>query len=340
LVSRRAIAGASREWRRDGLGGFDLAKRGQGRLERDFQHLVHSLDEMQLHGIAEVFGNLGYVFLVVLGQNHFEKAGAMGGEEFFFQSSDRQNLATQSDFASHGQVAANGDLAKGAGNCRGDGDAGRRTVFRNRALGNVHMQVEIAVEVAIQAEAVSAGTHVGHGSLRGLLHHVAEFSGKRELALAVYYRGLSTENRAADLCPGQAGDQTDFTLLVSQSVAELDDAEEVVDVFAGDRDGVVGALFDYLARDLAADIADFAFEIAYAGFASVGADEPPDGVVGEFDVLFRKARGQHLLLDQKLLRDLNLFLLGVAMQAQHLHAVLQGRRNGVHHVGGGHEEDL
>ena len=66
----------------------------------------------------------------------------------------------------------------------------------------------------------------------------------------------------------------------------------------------------------------------------------PDRLVGELHVLLRQPRLQHLLLHQKLFRDFHFFRFGVAVQAQHFHAVLQGGRNGVHHVRGGDEEDL
>ena len=45
-------------------------------------------------------------------------------------------------------------------------------------------------------------------------------------------------------------------------------------------------------------------------------------------------------LDQKLLGDFDFFLFRVPGQTQHFHPVLQRRRDGVHHVGGGDEEDL
>ena len=66
----RSFCGSGGE-RRDWLRGFFL-KAGQRRFESDRENLVHGVDEMQLHGIAQVFGNLGDIFFVVLGQNHFE----------------------------------------------------------------------------------------------------------------------------------------------------------------------------------------------------------------------------------------------------------------------------
>ena len=59
---------------------------GQRLFERDGQHLVHGVDEMQLHGVAQVFGDLGHVLFVFLGQDDFEESGAMRGQKLFLQS--------------------------------------------------------------------------------------------------------------------------------------------------------------------------------------------------------------------------------------------------------------
>ena len=121
--------------------------------------------------------------------------------------------------------------------------------------------------------------------MRRFLHHVAQFAGQRQLALAVDHGGFRAQNGAADFGPGQARDQADFALFVRERVAELEHAEKFVDFFGAEGDGIVRAFFHDLARDLAADVADFALQIAYAGFARVAADDLPDRVVGELDVL-------------------------------------------------------
>ena len=74
----------------------------------------------------------------------------------------------------------------------------------------------------------------------------------------------------------KAGDQADLALLVRLGVAELRDAEEFVDVLGCRRYLVVlGAVLHHLARDLAADVADLALQVADAGFARVAADDVP-----------------------------------------------------------------
>ena len=50
------------------------------------------------------------------------------------------------------------------------------------------------------------------------------------------------------------------------------------------------AIRHHFARDLAADVGDFAFEIAHARFMGVVADDVVQAFVGEFDVFFRPDR--------------------------------------------------
>src|SRR5260370_17085546 len=103
-----------------------------------------------------------------------------------------------------------------------------------------------------------------HGSLGGFLHHVSELAGRGQLAFAIYNRYFGAENRATNLGPGQAGNQANLVLLVRQRVAELDNAQQVADVLAGDVDVVLGAIFNYPALNLAPAITALTFPVAYA----------------------------------------------------------------------------
>ena len=113
-------------------------------------------------------------FSLSLGRMASNSPARCAASKFFFQSADGQNFAAQSDFAGHGDIAAHGNLAERAGNRRGDGDAGRRAVFGNGAFRHVHVNIDVAIEVARQAQARGARAYVRHRSLRRFLHHVAE----------------------------------------------------------------------------------------------------------------------------------------------------------------------
>jgi len=98
----------------------------------------------------------------------------------------------------------------------------------------VYVEIEIAVEVAVQAEAVSAGANVGHCGLRRLLHYVAEFAGERQLALAVDHAGsvLRMEPPTSVHARPVTSPISDFSW--ARVVAVLDYTQEVVDVGAVD----------------------------------------------------------------------------------------------------------
>ena len=63
-------------------------------------------------------------------------------------------------------------------------DAGRRAVLRDRALRDVDVDVELRVEVGIEAEQLRARADVAERRAGRLLHHVAELAGERQVALA------------------------------------------------------------------------------------------------------------------------------------------------------------
>src|SRR5581483_4110545 len=144
---------------------------------------------------------------------------------------------------------------------------------------------------------------------------IAELAGESELTFAIDHGGFRTEDRTADFGPREASDEADFALFVREAVAELEHAQEVVNVIGSDGDRIVRAFFDYLARDLATDVAYFAFKIADASFTGVVADQSCDCIVGELNILFVQPRLFHLLFDQELLGDLDLLRFGVAVEA-------------------------
>jgi len=78
-----------------------------------------------------------------------------------------------------------------------------------------------------------------------------------------------------------------------------------------------------LARHLSADRADFALEIANAGFARVVLDNRGDAVIGKFDLFRLETVCLRLLAYQVALRNFELLSLGVSGQAENLEAVLE-----------------
>ena len=116
---------------------------------------------------------------------------AMGGQQLLFQSADGQHLAAQRDLAGHGHIAAHRNPAQRARQSGRDGDPRRGTVFWDCALGHMHVNVEVAVEVARQSEPrrlASACTTSPPAPTPASRRPVCRSS---ELALAIHHRGTS-----------------------------------------------------------------------------------------------------------------------------------------------------
>ena len=111
---------------------------------------------MELHLISNILRNIRKIFFVIRGQNHFADALAMRRQQFFFQPADGQHAAAHRDFAGHGEIGAHRNAGQRAADAGGDGDAGRRTVFGDRAFRNVQVNIEVAVEIARQAQILRA----------------------------------------------------------------------------------------------------------------------------------------------------------------------------------------
>ena len=96
----------------------------------------------------------------------------------------------------------------------------------------------------------------------------------------------------------------------------------------------------HLHRDLAADRADLALQIAQARFLRVAGDDARDPGVGPDHVRLLDPVLLHLFRDQVLLGDRQLLLVRVAGEADHFHAVEEGRLDRVEDVGRDDEHDV
>ena len=83
-----------------------------------------------------------------------------------------------------------------------------------------------------------------------------------------------------------------------------------------------------------------ALEVAHARLARVLADDRAQRASRDRELLLRQAVRLELLRDEVALRDLELLVLGVAGELDHLHAVEQRRRDRVERVRGADEQHL
>ena len=116
-------------------------------------------------------------------------------------------------------------------------------------------------------------------------------------------------------------------------------AEQLAHPRAGHGDLAAERALGDLARDLPADGADLALQVAHARLARVVGDDRLQAGVGERDLRALQPGALDLARDEIALGDLQLLLLGVAGEADHLHAVVQRRRDAVEVVRRADEHD-
>src|SRR6185437_11626927 len=97
-------------------------------------------------------------------------------------------------FAGHGDVAADGNLGQRACKRRCHGDARGGAVLGYGALGDVQVDVNVAIELTAEPKGLCATANVREGGLRRLLHDIAKLAGDGELAFSVEDSDLSGEN--------------------------------------------------------------------------------------------------------------------------------------------------
>ena len=100
----------------------------------------------------------------------------MCGEDLLLDAADRKDLSSKCDFARHSNLAVDGFARQQRKHGCGHGDAGRWTVFRDRAFRDVNVNV-ILCEIAFgNAELGRVGAGIAERRMRGFLHDVAELS--------------------------------------------------------------------------------------------------------------------------------------------------------------------
>src|SRR5262249_37925031 len=198
------------------------------------QYFVHGLYRIYRETGEDLLGDVRQVFLIVLRKQYGTQAHSVGSEQLFLDAADGENLAAQGDFSGHGDVAANWNASERTGNGSANGDTCGRAVLGNSAFRDVHVDVDVAVEILGQAELRGAGAHVAHSGLRGFLHDIAQFAGQDSASFTFHDRGFDSEHGAANFGPGQAGGQADLVVLFEPEFAVLEDAEIFASVGGSD----------------------------------------------------------------------------------------------------------
>src|SRR5690606_33109724 len=130
--------------------------------------------------------------------------------------------------------------------------------------GEVHVHVDLGVEVFVEAEDLVARADVAHRRLRALLHALLEEARDDLLALARHHGRLALEDRAARHAHAEAVGEADLVAIARAELVVLGRAQVALDVLLAHHDAArqlsaLAAFLDHHApRDLPADGADLA----------------------------------------------------------------------------------
>ena len=229
------------------------------------------------------------------------------------EASDRKNPAAQRDLARHGNVAPDRDSGQRRDH-RGDhADASRRAILRHSAFRQVDVDFLAGENRRLHAISRSARFDEAHRGLDRLLHHLAKLARGLDLPLARNRDRLDRQQLAADFRPRETRDGADLVFLLTNAVAIAADAEESLEIVLANDDAFVLAL-ENLAERLAGDLRQLALQRADSGLTRVESQDRAQRIVGEFELAVLQAVGFHLLRDQVAPGDLDLLVLGIALE--------------------------
>ena len=100
-------------------------------------------------------GYLHQVLAVFLRDQHGLDAAAVGGEQLFLKSTDRQHLAAQRDLAGHGDIGAHRYLGQRRYHGGAHGDTRARAVLGRGALRHMHVKIVLLVKSCGMPSAVA-----------------------------------------------------------------------------------------------------------------------------------------------------------------------------------------
>jgi len=189
----------------------------------------------------------------------------------------------------------------------------------------------------VDPQGVGLGAGVAQRGLSRLLHHLTQLAGELQRALARHDRHLDAQGVSACLGPCQAGGHANGVGVLGGTEVIARRAEVLDQGLAADALGRRLAL-GHAACHLAADVGNLAVQVAHARLVGVLADDTQNGGVGEAQgvqpVLLQLVR------DEEAARDVQLLILHVAGELDHLHAVFQRGRDRVQGVGRSDEHHL
>ena len=190
----------------------------------------------------------------------------------------------------------------------------------------------------VDSEFDSVAADVGQRDLRRFLHHVTQLTGQLQARLTVDCPGLDVEHIAAQARHRQSGRHPRHRGTFGGFRREARTAKVANQIRLVDHDRFrVGIEFG---GDLAQRLGQQPLVLPHTGFAGVVGGDLAQRRVGDRDLLGGQCRAVALPGQQVVAGDGHLVVLGVAVDLHQFHAVQQGRRDVLDHVGGRQEHHV
>src|SRR6185503_12408078 len=189
-----------------------------------------------------------------------------------------------------------------------------RTILRNRALGQVHVDVDLLVEVLVEAERRGASARVRQRRLPRFAHRLAQFARQEQRAGSRHHADFHGQHIAAGIGPRETGRHTDTRPTLDLAVEVLRHAEVLVHARLRDVERTRLVERGLLARDLAADGRDLALQTPDARLARVLVDDRAQRLVADPEIRQLEPVREAFFGNQELFRDLDLLVLEIARE--------------------------
>ena len=146
---------------------------------------------MELDAFEVMRINLFDVPSILVAENDLFDACTLGSQDFFLDSTHWHHFTNQTGFSSHGYFCLYFSLRKDRGHGSQHGDACRRSILWNCSSRYVNVEIVLFKNAVIDAKLLRFRLQVGQGRHGRLLHHVAQLTRKRQLALTPTQTGFN-----------------------------------------------------------------------------------------------------------------------------------------------------
>ena len=147
--------------------------------------------------LANLGRDLAQVFFVLQRHDNIVDTGVISCQNLLAQPADGQHTSTQGNLTGHSSAWPHRSSSDGRDQGCRDSDASGRTIFRQRVLWHVNMQVHRFLEVRVDLQFSGTRANVGERGNGGFAHDVAQLSRDDQLTFSYHCRDFYRQQDAA-----------------------------------------------------------------------------------------------------------------------------------------------